>query len=113
MKAKSGPAPFQSPLAALDALRAAARGSKEKVALAWEREDGNVYRFDVLRLLVFQRPPDGLDFLFCGHGRVAPPDYAVFRRPAQAELLRALRSPDSRQVADGFAKPLVFPAPFV
>ena len=40
-------APFQSPLAALNDLRAAARGSKEKVALAWEREDGNVYRFDV------------------------------------------------------------------
>ena len=40
-------APFQSPLAALNDLRAAARGSKDKVALAWEREDGNVFRFDV------------------------------------------------------------------
>ena len=40
-------APFQSPLAALNDLRAAAHGSKDKVALAWEREDGNVFRFDV------------------------------------------------------------------
>ena len=40
-------APFQSPLAALNDLRAAARGSKDRVALAWEREDGNVFRFDV------------------------------------------------------------------
>ena len=40
-------APFQPPLAALGELRAAARGSREKVAIAWEREDGNVYRFDL------------------------------------------------------------------
>ena len=38
---------FRPPLAALRELRAAARGSREKVAVSWEREDGNVYRFDV------------------------------------------------------------------
>ncbi|MBQ7667460.1 MAG: ROK family protein [Kiritimatiellae bacterium] len=38
---------FRSPLAALGELRAAARGSRSKVAIAWEREDGNVYRFDI------------------------------------------------------------------
>ena len=38
---------FRSPLAALKLVRAAAKRSKEKVAIAWEREDGNTYRFDV------------------------------------------------------------------
>ena len=40
-------APFVPPLAALQELRSAARGSKEKVAIAWEREDGNIFRFDL------------------------------------------------------------------
>lgn len=38
---------FRPPLAALRELRAAARGSREKAAVSWEREDGNVFRFDV------------------------------------------------------------------
>ncbi|MBR1608648.1 MAG: ROK family protein [Kiritimatiellae bacterium] len=38
---------FSPPLAALRELREAARGSKRKVSIAWEREDGNVFRFDV------------------------------------------------------------------
>ena len=50
MAAKPTPpalAPFQAPLAALEELRAAARDSREKVAIAWEREDGNVFRYNV------------------------------------------------------------------
>ena len=38
---------FTSPLSALRELRAAARGSKSRVSFAWERENGNVFRFDV------------------------------------------------------------------
>jgi predicted NBD/HSP70 family sugar kinase len=40
-------APFQAPLAAPETLRAASRDSREKVAIAWEREDGNVFRYNV------------------------------------------------------------------
>ena len=40
-------APFQAPLAALEKLRDASRDSREKVAIAWEREDGNVFRYNV------------------------------------------------------------------
>jgi len=38
---------FQAPLKALEFLRAQAHGSAQTVAVAWEREGGNVYRYDV------------------------------------------------------------------
>jgi hypothetical protein len=38
---------FQAPLKALEFLRAHAHGSAQTVAVAWEREDGNVYRYDI------------------------------------------------------------------
>lgn len=38
---------FQAPLKALNFLRVRAHGDAQTVALAWEREDGNVYRYDV------------------------------------------------------------------
>ena len=38
---------FQTPLKALNFLRAAAHGAEQTVAVAWEREDGNVYRYDI------------------------------------------------------------------
>ena len=38
---------FQAPLKALNFLRAHAHGDEATVAIAWEREDGNVYRYDM------------------------------------------------------------------
>jgi hypothetical protein len=38
---------FQAPLKALDFLRAHAHGAADTVAVAWEREGGNVYRYDI------------------------------------------------------------------
>jgi len=38
---------FQAPLKALNFLRAHAHGDAQTVAVAWEREDGNVYRYDL------------------------------------------------------------------
>lgn len=38
---------FQSPLKALNYLRATAGHTAQVVAVAWEREDGNVYRYDI------------------------------------------------------------------
>ena len=38
---------FQAPLKALNFLRAHAHGKGQIVAIAWEREDGNVYRYDL------------------------------------------------------------------
>ncbi len=38
---------FQPPLKALDFLRSQAHGSGQTIGVAWEREDGNVYRYDV------------------------------------------------------------------
>ena len=35
---------FQAPLKALNFLRAQAHGDAQTVAVAWEREDGNVFR---------------------------------------------------------------------
>lgn len=39
---------FQAPLKALNFLRAHAHGAAQTVAVAWEREDGHVYRYDVV-----------------------------------------------------------------
>ena len=38
---------FQAPLKALNFLRAHAHGAAQTVAVAWEREDGHVYRYDL------------------------------------------------------------------
>ena len=38
---------FQAPLKALNFLRAHAHGDEQTIAIAWEREDGNVYRYDM------------------------------------------------------------------
>jgi len=38
---------FQSPLKAVNFLRTHAHGNGQIVAIAWEREDGNVYRYDL------------------------------------------------------------------
>ena len=38
---------FQAPLKAINFLRAHAHGSAQTVAVAWEREDGHVFRYDV------------------------------------------------------------------
>lgn len=38
---------FQAPLKALNFLRAHAHGAAQTIAIAWEREDGNVYRYDL------------------------------------------------------------------
>ena len=38
---------FQAPLKALNFLRAHAHGDEQTIAVAWEREDGNVYRYDL------------------------------------------------------------------
>ena len=38
---------FQAPLKALNFLRAHAHGGEQTIAVAWEREDGNVYRYDL------------------------------------------------------------------
>ena len=38
---------FQAPVKALDFLRAHAGAKPEVVAIAWEREDGHVFRYDV------------------------------------------------------------------
>ncbi len=38
---------FQAPLRALNFLRAHAHGDAQTVAIAWERENGNVYRYDL------------------------------------------------------------------
>ena len=38
---------FQAPLKALNFLRAHAHGDGQTIAVAWEREDGNVYRYDL------------------------------------------------------------------
>ena len=38
---------FQAPLKALNFLRTHAHGDGQTVAVAWEREDGNVYRYDL------------------------------------------------------------------
>ena len=38
---------FQAPLKALHFLRAHAHGDAQTVAIAWEREDGNLYRYDL------------------------------------------------------------------
>ena len=38
---------FRPPLSALSELRTASRGSRRRVCLAWERENGATYRFDV------------------------------------------------------------------
>ena len=38
---------FQAPLKALNFLRVQAHGDEDVVAIAWEREDGNVYRYDM------------------------------------------------------------------
>ena len=38
---------FQAPLKAINFLRAHAQGAAQTVAVAWEREDGHVFRYDV------------------------------------------------------------------
>ena len=38
---------FQAPLKALNFLRTHAHGDGQTIAVAWEREDGNVYRYDL------------------------------------------------------------------
>ena len=38
---------FQAPLKALNFLRTHAHGDGQMIAVAWEREDGNVYRYDL------------------------------------------------------------------
>ena len=38
---------YQSPLKAVNFLRAHAHGAGQTVAVAWEREDGNIYRYDL------------------------------------------------------------------
>ena len=38
---------FQAPLKTLNFLRAHAHGDEQTIAVAWEREDGNVYRYDL------------------------------------------------------------------
>ena len=112
-------APFQSPLAALNDLRAAARGSKEKVALAWEREDGNVYRFDVP--LPSRIAPKALPevrrlvervakFVLWSAGgwrlRIAGPD-AIVKPVAKAYAKKGARAFDVGFFTDLYARPLV------
>ena len=112
-------APFQSPLKALDELRTAARGSKEKVALAWEREDGNVYRFDVP--LPSRIAPKALPevrhlvervakFVLWSAGgwrlRIAGPD-AIVKPIAKAYAKKGARAFDVGFFTDLYARPLV------
>ena len=39
---------FQAPLRALNFLKAHAHGNEQIIGIAWEREDGNVYRYDLV-----------------------------------------------------------------
>ena len=112
-------APFQSPLAALNDLRAAARGSKDKVALAWEREDGNVCRFDVP--LPSRIAPKALPevrhlvervakFVLWGAGgwrlRIAGPD-AIVKPIVRSYTKKGARAFDVGFFTDLYARPLV------
>ena len=112
-------APFQSPLAALNELRAAARGSKEKVALAWEREDGNVFRFDVpLPSRIAPKALPGVrhlvervtKFVLWSAGgwrlRIAGPD-AIVRPIVRAYSKKGARAFDVGFFTDLYARPLV------
>ena len=112
-------APFQSPLAALNDLRAAARGSKDKVALAWEREDGNVFRFDVpLPSRIAPKALPGVrhlvervaKFVLWSAGgwrlRIAGPD-AIVKPIVAAYTAKGARAFDVGFFTDLYARPLV------
>ena len=120
--AVSRPSPvlsFRPPLAALRELRAAARGSREKVAVSWEREDGNVYRFDVplperiapkampgVRRLVERVAKFALWSAGGWRLRIAGPD-AVVRPIVRAYAPKGERAFDVGFFSDLYSRPLV------